>query len=69
MQKLVKATLCLGVVSVSLIACEFDSAVEKNVIDLDQLDNIILEADSLVEDSVISIDTIEVKEEDVKEVE
>ncbi len=56
MQKLVKAILCLGVVSVSLIACESDT-VENNIIDLDQIDDQIFDLDSLVEDSVI-VDTV-----------
>ena len=57
MQKLVKAILCVGVVSVSLIACESDK-VDKNVIDLDQIDDQIFELDSLEEDTVIPNDLV-----------
>ena len=60
MQKLVKATLCLGVVSVSLIACESDT-VENNVIDLDQIDDNIFKLDSLSEDSVPQVDITELE--------
>ncbi len=52
MQKLVKVTLCVGVVSVMLISCEFDTTVEKNIIDLDQLDDVMIDLDSIVSDSV-----------------
>jgi len=58
MQKLVKATLCLGVVSVSLIACESDN-VEQNIIDLDQIDDHMFDLDSLVKDSLVIDDTVE----------
>ena len=71
MQKLVKAILCVGVVSVSLIACESDT-VENNVIDLDQLDDQIIELDSLIEDAIVPDDTVEfepVDENLVEEVE
>lgn len=57
MQKLVKATLCVGVVSVSLIACESDSTVDKTVIDLDQIDDQIFDLDSLAADST-TLDTV-----------
>lgn len=75
MQKLVKATLCIGVVSVSLIACDSDT-VESNVIDLDQIDDQIFELDTLVEDSIVLDDTVEfepvdenliIEDEEVKE--
>ena len=75
MQKLVKATLCVGVVSVSLIACESDT-VDNNIIDLDQIDDQIFELDSLVEDSVLPVNITEIepvediaREDEVKEVE
>ena len=67
MQKLVKVTLCVGVVSVSLIACESDT-VEKNIIDLDQLDDQILKLDSLVEDTVAPVDITEFEPVDDSEV-
>jgi len=51
MQKLVKTVLCVGVVSVSLIACE-DDTIDKNIIDLDQIDNQIFNLDSLVHDTI-----------------
>ena len=59
MQKLVKATLCVGVVSVSLIACESDT-VDNNIIDLDQIDDQIFELDSLLEDSTVQLDIHEI---------
>ena len=54
MQNLVKITLCVGVVSVSLISCDLDTTVEKNIIDLDQLDTVMIELDSIVSDSIES---------------
>lgn len=76
MQKLVKAILCIGVVSVSLIACESDT-VENNIIDLDQIDDQIFDLDSLIEDTVLLDDAVEfepieqevVKEDELKEME
>jgi hypothetical protein len=55
MQKLVKATLCLGVVSASLIACE-PNQIESNTIDLDKIENQLIELDSLVEDTIVLVD-------------
>jgi hypothetical protein len=65
MQKLVKAILCFGVVSVSLIACESDT-VEDNVIQLDQIDQLLddqlqLTSDSIEADSIVPEDVIEVE--------
>ena len=60
MQKLSKAILCVGVVSVSLIACESDTA-DNNIIDLDQIDNQIFELDSLDEDTVVAVDITEIE--------
>jgi len=60
MQKLVKAILCLGVASVSLIACESDT-VDNNIIDLDQIDDQIFDLDTLVEDSLVLNDTVDVE--------
>ena len=66
MQKSVKAILCLGVVSVSLIACDSDK-VDNNIIDLDQLDDQIVELDSTVVDSLIVDDTTDIDMEPVDE--
>ena len=79
-QKLVKAILCIGVVSVSLIACESDT-VDDNVIQLDQIDQLLddqlqlvidsIETDSIVPDDVIEFEPVgeDLIEEEVKEVE
>ncbi len=58
MQKLVKAILCLGVVSVSLIACESDT-VDNNIIDLDQIDDQIFDLDTLDGDPILPEDTVD----------
>ena len=50
MQKLVRTILCLGIVSVSLIACESET-VDDTVIQLDQLDDQLLDSDSTAIDS------------------
>lgn len=57
MQKLVKVTLCLGVVSVSLIACEPD-VIDNNILDLDRIDEPVIKIDSLMNDSVLIEDSI-----------
>ncbi len=61
MQKLVKAIVCLGLVSVSLIACESDN-VDENVIQLDQLDQI---DDQVFNEDSTTIDSIITNEEDM----
>ena len=59
-QNLVKAALCLGVVSVSLVACESDTVEDTDVITLDQLDDVISDLDSTMNDTnaVIDDDTV-----------
>ena len=52
MQKSVRAILCLGIVSVSLIACDPET-VDDTVIQLDQLDNQLIESDSTAIDSTV----------------
>lgn len=52
-QNLVRTILCLGVVSVSLIACESDTPDETNIISLDQLNDQLNELDSVMKDSVM----------------
>ena len=69
MQKLVKAILCLGVVSVSFIACDSET-VDDNVIQLDQLDDQLLNIDSTEVDSTVYDDEQSEElliEEEVKE--
>lgn len=67
MQKLVRTILCLGVVSVSLIACDTDPA-NSNVIDLDQIDQVdnqVLEMDSTTVDSNdVMDDNVDITEDD-----
>ncbi len=53
-QNLVKAILCVGVVSVSLIACDSNQVDDTNVISLDQLDDVMADLDSAVND----VDTV-----------
>ena len=57
MQKLVKTTLCLGVVSLTLVACGDDVQEDTNIITLDQLDSVLVdtidvEPDTTLEESV-----------------
>ncbi len=52
MQKSVKAILCLGVVSVSLFACD-PKPVDETIVQLDQLNDQILDIDSIVEDTMV----------------
>tara|TARA_B100002051_G_C16154008_1_gene354926 strand:+ start:80 stop:427 length:348 start_codon:yes stop_codon:yes gene_type:complete len=71
MQKLVRTTLCLGVVSLTLIACA-DEQVEQdvNVISLDQLDSLtndVVEMDTTVIDSGDNIDPDGNREFELKE--
>lgn len=76
MQKLVRTTLCLGVVSLTLVACG-DEQVEQdvNVISLDQLDSLtndVVEMDTTVIDSGDNIDPdgnreFELKDENTEE--
>lgn len=69
MQKLVKATLCLGVVSVSLIACSEDVQEDTNIITLDQLNDELNKIDSTVNDTnVVVEDSLEFEPVDVEEV-
>jgi|GEM_PF-2967409 len=59
MQKLVKTTLCVGVVSLTLIACEDDVQEDTNIITLDQLDSLtnnVIETDTTVIDSADNLD-------------
>jgi len=58
MQKLVRTTLCVGVVCLTLVACSSDTAEDANVITLDQLDDMLIdtmdvEGDTLSDDDVI----------------
>lgn len=71
MQKLVKATLCLGVVSVSLIACSEDVQEDTNIITLDQLNDELNKIDSTINDTnVVVEDSLEFEsvDADVEEV-
>ena len=57
MQKLVKTTLCLGVVSLTLVACRDDVQEDTNIITLDQLDSVLVdtidvEPDTTLEENV-----------------
>lgn len=59
MQKLVKTTLCIGVVSLTLVACGDDVQEDTNIITLDQLDSLaddVVEVDSTVVNSGDNID-------------
>ena len=74
-QKLVKAILCIGVVSVSLIACE-SNQVDDNVIQLDQIDQLLddqlqsaldsIETDSIVPEEIIKEESIKEEEKEEK---
>ena len=69
MQKLVNTILCLGIVSVSLIACDSET-VDDTVIQLDKLDNQLLDSDSSAVDSTANVDEQSdavLPEEEVKE--
>jgi hypothetical protein len=80
-QNLVKAILCLGVVSVSLMACNSDAPEDPNVITLDQLDDQldqldstmndpnVVEADSIIPEPVDDVTDVEVNEDVETEVE
>lgn len=58
-QNLVKSILCIGVVSVSLVACESDQVEDTNVITLDQLDDVINDLDSVANDvDTVADDTV-----------
>lgn len=57
MQKLVKTTLCLSVVSLTLVACGDDVQEDTNIITLDQLDSVLVdtidvEPDTTLEENV-----------------
>lgn len=55
-QNLVKAILCLGVVSVSLVACQSDEVESADVLTLDQLDDVINDVDSAMQDTTAVAD-------------
>lgn len=55
-QNLVRAILCLGVVSVSLVACESDESEDANIISLDQLDDHLNQLDSTLNDTNVVLD-------------
>lgn len=61
MQKLVRTTLCLSVVSVTLIACDEDVQEDTNIITLDQLDDELNKMDSTLNDTtnVVVEDSLE----------
>lgn len=69
MQKLVKTTLCLSVVSVSLVACSEDVQEDTNIITLDQLNDELNKIDSTMNDTnVVVEDSLELEPVDVEEV-
>jgi hypothetical protein len=67
MQKLVRTTLCVGVVSLTLVACSSDTATDENVITLDQLDDLLVDTMDIEDDS-LSVENLnpEMIEEDLK---
>ena len=69
-QNLVKAILCMGVVSVSLVACQSEVSDDTNVINLDQLDDVISDLDSaIVADDTTMAEPVDITEDvEVEEV-
>lgn len=53
MQKLVKTTLCLGVVSLTLVACGDDVQEDTNIITLDQLDSVLVDTVDVEQDTTL----------------
>ena len=74
MQKLIKTTLCVGVVSLTLVACGDDAQEDTNIITLDQLDSVLVdtldvETDTILDENVAveNIDeNVEIEEEVVE---
>jgi hypothetical protein len=67
MQKLVRTTLCVGVVSLTLVACSSDTVTDENVITLDQLDDMLVDSMDVEEDTLSGEDVvIENEEENVE---
>ncbi len=73
MQKLVRTTLCVGVVSLTLVACSSDTVTDENVITLDQLDDMLVDTMNVEEDTLsdedVVIENVEMDENVEKEVE
>lgn len=55
-QNLVKSILCLGVVSVSLVACQSDVNDDANIITLDQIDDQLNNLDSTLNDTTVVVE-------------
>lgn len=66
-QNLVMAILCLGVMSVSFIACDSTPEEDPNVITLDQLDDVIDDMNAMADSLIVEEDSTAVEPTDMEE--